>query len=490
MLPVTERTSLTEKTDHDLLRRYTDGRSDAAFAELVRRHGPMVYAACRRELYDRHLAEDATQVVFLLLARKAGSLADVSHVAGWLFRVARLAARNVARSERSYRRTAGALVPDVDRIPRTRAATGRDLFDEIEPRLNAALAALRGQDREPILLHYLEGRSWIEVGAMLGTTADTAQKRASRALETLRRRLRPAGAAVPLAVLASMLADSGAIGRADADSIQALVTARGGLSDPSLQNTLQGVVRTMAFQKLMPLIAAAALLTGAAALRAIRPAAHHSASVRQAALPPSDPAATGLMAATVAHYQGLSTFSMDVENSDSSGLYPGQYAQHLQWSKGGVFTLTLTRPSTAPPPVINGRTGPAIGDFSGDGSAVTATEPGGQSTVDPEAPQANNLPEWEVSAGLILSWLQHNPAAGIPTPPPGVGLALTLGPRTVWRGSKVREIVAHVAVGSESSIGSYFVDPQKDELVGMEWRPDRTNPGLIGYAQYLHQRGR
>src|SRR6476646_2572488 len=84
-------------TDADLLARYAGGRDEAAFAALVRRHGPMVRAVARRAVRDPHLAEDVAQAVFLVLARKAGQLARPDRLAVWLFGVARrLAARAVA----------------------------------------------------------------------------------------------------------------------------------------------------------------------------------------------------------------------------------------------------------------------------------------------------------------------------------------------------------------------------------------------------------
>src|SRR5580704_3744777 len=78
-------------SDRGLLDLFARGEepSEAAFATLVERHGPMVLRVCRHVLADRHLAEDAFQVTFLLLARRARSIHDPDALAGWLHRVAR-----------------------------------------------------------------------------------------------------------------------------------------------------------------------------------------------------------------------------------------------------------------------------------------------------------------------------------------------------------------------------------------------------------------
>ena len=90
--------------DGELLAAFARDKSQDAFQELVRRHISMVYSVCRRQLRDAHWAEDVSQAVFILLARKAETLPGDVILGGWLYKTAVFAcsnARGLART-RTY----------------------------------------------------------------------------------------------------------------------------------------------------------------------------------------------------------------------------------------------------------------------------------------------------------------------------------------------------------------------------------------------------
>ena len=85
-------------TDTQLLARFKTTGDQIAFAELVRRHGPMVLATTRRVLSHQEDAEDAFQATMLALAKAAGKLREKSVVAGWLHKTAYSCAAELRRA--------------------------------------------------------------------------------------------------------------------------------------------------------------------------------------------------------------------------------------------------------------------------------------------------------------------------------------------------------------------------------------------------------
>lgn len=195
--------------DWELLQRYVKEGSQAAFAELAGRHMNMVYGACLREVGDRALAEDVTQVVFLLLARRAPHLRADTTLAGWLFQTARLASKNALKRERRRAARERRAHEMAEQRAQAEQADQR-AWEVVGPRLNDALSSLRRREREIVLLRFIEGRTLAEVGTTLGLSEDAARMRVGRALEKLRRHLSRAGGVTSGAALTALLPDHAA----------------------------------------------------------------------------------------------------------------------------------------------------------------------------------------------------------------------------------------------------------------------------------------
>jgi RNA polymerase sigma factor (sigma-70 family) len=169
-------------TDQQLLRDYVGRRSDAAFAELVRRYVDFVFSAALRMVCDRHLAEDVTQGAFVALAQNAGQLTKHPVLSGWLHRTTQNLAANVVRSDvrRRVREQEAATMNEL-------LATESDApWEKIAPHLDIALDELGDADRDALLLRYFERKSAHEMAQTLGISDEAAQKRVNRALEKLR----------------------------------------------------------------------------------------------------------------------------------------------------------------------------------------------------------------------------------------------------------------------------------------------------------------
>jgi RNA polymerase sigma-70 factor (ECF subfamily) len=193
-----------QPTDGQLLERFVAHREEAAFEELLQRHGPMVLGACRRALRNEQDAEDAFQATFLVLVRKAHSIKPRELVGHWLYGVAcRTALR--AKSLENKRRAKEKAMPRPRNSP-------DDGWQDVWPVLDQELAALPAKYRLPVVLCDLESKSRKEVAAILGCAEGTLSSRLSRARALLARRLSLRGITLSGAALAALLSAQGAAG--------------------------------------------------------------------------------------------------------------------------------------------------------------------------------------------------------------------------------------------------------------------------------------
>lgn len=167
-------------------------RGDAeAFRQLVERYTPVVYAAARRQIRDEHMAEDVTQAVFVLLARKAASIRAGETLPAWLISAARLCSlatvrEEVRRKAREARFAAAALTIDTSHPADSERQMAVDA-NAVEKAVDAALCELPEKDRTVVVLRYLQGKSQREAAAAMGVSEGAAAQRLARAMERLRK---------------------------------------------------------------------------------------------------------------------------------------------------------------------------------------------------------------------------------------------------------------------------------------------------------------
>lgn len=176
-----------DATDRHLLDRFRDEGDEVAFAELVRRYGPVVWGVCRRRLANTHDAEDAFQATFLVLVRRANRLGADVPLGPWLYRVAVMTTRNMARGNRRRAVVSGPMDHEVPELGVEPAIERLDL--------DAALLALPERYRAAVVLCHMQGMTRREAATQLGCPEGTLSARLSRALARLRARLGGRGAA-------------------------------------------------------------------------------------------------------------------------------------------------------------------------------------------------------------------------------------------------------------------------------------------------------
>ncbi len=186
--------------DERLLRRFALQCDQAAFAALVARHGPMVLGVCGRVLRDAGDVEDAFQATFLVLARKARSLASPHLLAPWLYGVARRTALEAKGRTARRRARERQLVDTATADPTIQAA-----WADLRPVLDEEIARLPERYRVPFVMCYLEGRTNGETARLIGCPEGTVASRLAWARQRLRARLTRRGVTLSAGVCAAVL---------------------------------------------------------------------------------------------------------------------------------------------------------------------------------------------------------------------------------------------------------------------------------------------
>jgi RNA polymerase sigma factor (sigma-70 family) len=255
--------------DLTLLREYARRNSEEAFAALVSRHVNLVYSVALRQVRDPHQAEEITQAVFIILARKAESLGPKTILSGWLCRTARYACANaLTMQRRRQHREQEAHMQSVLNEP-----ASDETWLQIAPLLDTAMEKLGQKDHDAVVLRFFEGRNFKEVGAALGASEDAAKMRVNRALEKLRKFFTKRGVSSTTAIIAGAISANSvqAAPVALVKSVTAVAIVKGSIATASILTLVKGTMKMMTWLKLKFAagVGMAALLAGGAATVAI-----------------------------------------------------------------------------------------------------------------------------------------------------------------------------------------------------------------------------
>jgi len=232
--------------DLTLLREYAASNSQSAFATLVDRHVNLVYSVALRSVRDPHLAEEITQAVFIILARKADKISPSTVLPGWLCRTARYTSAEAQRNQRRrQQREQEAHMQNLLNQPEA------ETWQQIAPFLDGALDKLGRKDHDALLLRFFENKNFAEVGAAMGTGEDNARMRVNRALERLRKIFSKRGIVSSTTILAGAISansvSAAPMGLAKIISVGAVT--KGAAAGGSTLALVKGALKIMAWSK-------------------------------------------------------------------------------------------------------------------------------------------------------------------------------------------------------------------------------------------------
>lgn len=243
--------------DMALLREYVDAGSESAFAEIVQRRVNLVYSVALRLTGNSQDAQDVTQAVFVILAKKAPALRPKTILAGWLYETTRFTAMNfLTRKNRRQAREQEAYM-------QSSLNETEIIWPQLAPLLESAMSQLNEKDRRVVVLRYFENRSAAETAALLGVNEEAAQKRARRVIEKLRAYFSRRGVTSTAETIAGAIS-AHSIQTAPAllaTTATALALAKGATASISTSTLIKGALKVMAWSK-----AQTAIVVGASVL--------------------------------------------------------------------------------------------------------------------------------------------------------------------------------------------------------------------------------
>jgi RNA polymerase sigma factor (sigma-70 family) len=237
---------MTGLDDHELLAEYARTESEAAFAALVARYVNLVHSAAWRFTGNPHHAEEITQAVFIILARKAGGLRRGTVLSGWLYQTARLTAANFVKGEiRRQRREQEAYMQSTLTDPEPAA------WAQIAPLLDEAMGRLGETDRNAIVLRFFENKTARQVATALKLNEAAVHKRVSRALEKLHHFFSKRGVSSTTATIAGVISANSvqAAPAALTKAVTAVAVTKGAAVGASTLTLIKGALKIMAWTK-------------------------------------------------------------------------------------------------------------------------------------------------------------------------------------------------------------------------------------------------
>jgi len=252
--------------DLTLLQDFAVRQSEPAFAALVERYVGLVHSAALRQTGDAHLAEEITQAVFIVLARKAASLGKGTVLPAWLYRTTRYTASNALKIQRRRQaREQEAYMQSTLNEPDDAAA-----WKQIAPLLDDTMDQLSERDRAAVVLRYFENRPWREVADQMQMTEDAAEKRVGRALEKLRSLFHKRGVMLTASLIAGAVAANSvqAAPLTLTQTVTAVVISKGSVASASTLTLVKGTLQLMTWLKTKTVLmfCAGSVLAGATVL--------------------------------------------------------------------------------------------------------------------------------------------------------------------------------------------------------------------------------
>jgi RNA polymerase sigma factor (sigma-70 family) len=365
-----------EIDERQLLAAWTEHRDARAFENLVRQYVDLVYAAARRQLQNAAAAEDVSQAVFLVLARKAHRLSPRQSLGPWLLVVTRYACRETRREERRRRTRETLAVTHIRRDASMETPTQNREFSDARALLDEHLARLGTLDRTALVLRYLEERPVDEVAARMGVNEAAAKKRIARAIERLRALFLRTGVTLAAPDLQKFMARIPAPHHL-ADSVLFAVHAKTAIHSGLIaKGTMKMMFVTQAKMAAM-LVAGALIVTSTGALVAQKTLASDSAPPLRALAPATAPAQPSI---SVKGYDLWSKFPVGTAVTMVSQIAQPGRDQTLQ--PQAVFTLVANAPGKIRVSMkLEGAVGDANGaQIQGDAAMLTDYNPDGHMT--------------------------------------------------------------------------------------------------------------